>query len=139
MREFSIIDHTADTGIDCRADSIEELFRSAAEGLRYILLGDVDIRCKITRKLELNSESTETLIREWLAELLYLFESDGFIPVKCEFDCLGSTDLVAHLSGEMYDPKRHRVQTEVKAITWHELRVECGGDGIYRARAIFDL
>ena len=139
MRAFSIVEHTADAGIDCWADSLDELFRAAAEGLRFILLGDIPAGESAARKLELNADSPEALIREWLAELLYLFESEGLVFGSCEFEYLDDLRLVANLKGEIYDSARHKLLTEVKAVTWHGLKVERGADGIYKARVIFDL
>lgn len=139
MRAFSIVEHTADTGIDCRADSLAGLFLVAAEGLRFVLLGDIPAGESAVRKLSLSEDSPVALIREWLAELLYLFESEGFVFGACEFSYLDDNRLAAGIYGEKYDPAVHAAQAEVKAVTWHGLKVERGKDGIYRARVIFDL
>ncbi len=51
-------------------------------------------------------------------------------------ECEGK--LVAELSGEPFDQRRHRLRQEVKAVTYHQLAVEpvLGG---WRARVVFDI
>lgn len=78
------------------------------------------------------------LVVAFLSELLTLEEADGFLARKIEVAVEGDppTALVAHLHGEPFDPQRHRGRTEVKAITYHDLRFDPGRG---TARVIVDI
>jgi SHS2 domain-containing protein len=45
---------------------------------------------------------------------------------------------VLNLIGEQFDPRRHVMLTELKAVTYHQLNVE-GAEGGWKARIVFDV
>jgi len=78
------------------------------------------------------------LVVAYLTELLLLEAADGFVGRTIRVHALGEppTSLVASLTGERFDPLRHRAGIEVKAITLHELRFDPTAG---RARVIVDI
>ena len=74
---------------------------------------------------------------DWLAELLYVVVTRRV--VFAEFDCrVGPAGLEATARGEPIDATRHDLDVEIKAITYHGLKVEQDADG-WLAEVIVDL
>ena len=80
-----------------------------------------------TVRLAVVGRKLDELMRDWLAELLYLCDARRLL--FCRFDVsVGPEGLRAEAQGEPIDPQRHELDMEVKAVTWHGLKVERAGD-----------
>jgi len=135
---FDIIDHTADVGITAYGEDIKQLFCNAALALFSLMTDVQSIRGKIQHRVEINSESRDNLLVEWLNELIYLFDAEHLLFNHFEIESLDNNQLKATCYGEKLDPARHRIKTGVKAATYYMLEVarDCKG---YRGQVIFDI
>jgi SHS2 domain-containing protein len=86
----------------------------------------------------LTAESLEALFVEWLRELLYLFYGKKKLFCVFEITELKETSLAVSCWGERYDPRRHILLSEIKAVTYHELAIRRSESG-WVAQAIFDI
>lgn len=135
---YRIIEHSADTGIEVRAPSLEKLFEDAAAGTLE-LLGLEKVRHRSERTLHVKgSPQKELLIKDFLAELLALFDVERFAPGKVEVQEIGEDIVKATVRGEALQPDRHRPEREIKAVTYHGLEVTEDEEG-WKTRIIFDL
>lgn len=135
---FELFDHTADLGIRVRSPTLPDLFQESALALTHCLIeSPVHVREQATAQISLKSADTELLLFDWLSELLYRFETKGFLLARSEVQ-LTASSLQATLHGESIDARRHRHAHEVKAITYHGLRVE-SSDGGWLAEVIVDI
>ena len=84
------------------------------------------------------SSDREALAVDWLNDLLFRYEAEGFLPKEFEVsvDQTG-TALEARCTGERADPARHRLGTAVKAATYHALKVSEGGE--CRVQVVLDI
>ena len=137
-KTFEIIDHTADVGIIAYGSSIEQLFSHAALALFSLITKLEDIEEKIRRNLEISSRDKDSLLVEWLNELIYLFDVEQILFHRFEIESLDHNQLKATCYGEKFDSSRHRIKTGVKAATYHMLEIEENGQG-YKAQVIFDI
>jgi len=135
---FELFEHTADLGLRVRAKTLEVLFAEAARGLLAMLVANPDaVRPLQTRTVSLTADDPSYLLFDWLTELLYAFESDRLL--LAEFDVqINENQLTATCRGEPMDPSRHHMEHEVKAITYHGLKVEQTADG-WEAEIIVDI
>lgn len=135
---FETFDHTADLGLRVKAPDLPELFREAGRGLTSILVDNpADVVAKETAEVNLSGTDADYLLFDWLTELLYRFETTGFLASR--FDVrLTDEGLSATIAGEPADGDRHQLAHEVKAITYHQLEVTQEGDG-WAARLIVDI
>jgi SHS2 domain-containing protein len=136
---FELFDHTADLGLRVRAASLEELLAEAGRGLQAMLVANPSaVRPVQTRTIELAAGEASYLLFDWLSELLYAFESDKLL--LSEFNVkIADGRLTATCRGEPMDESRHEMDHEVKAITYHHLRVEQLPDGSWFAEVIVDI
>jgi SHS2 domain-containing protein len=135
---FETFDHTADLGLRIVAPNETALFEEAARALYSILIENVEAVCPETA-LELAISGTEAdyLLFDWLSELLYRYEREGFLAAEIAVTRTAE-GLTARLRGERADPARHVVSHEVKAVTYHQLRVAQTPDG-WEAELIVDI
>lgn len=135
---FEIFSHTADLGLRIRAADREALFADAARALFSVIVANLDeVRPTEEVVLEVAGRDLEYLFVDWLHELLFVFESRRLLlsEFAVRFDSRG---LRAVVRGEPIDPERHNLEHEVKAITYHGLRVSQTTEG-WEAEVIIDI
>ena len=135
---FREIEHTADIGIEVEADTPSELFRRAGLALFSLMVSLEGVEAREEREETVRAEGWGDLLHDWLSRLLHSFLQDGFIAATITIEELDSTRLRARLVGEKLDYKRHNFETEIKAVTYHQLSVTCE-NGRWQARVIFDV
>ncbi len=119
---YEVFDHTADTGITAYGASADEIFENAAYGM-FALMTDVD-RGRPVGEVRVEAEAHDhgSLLEDWLSELLFIHEAENVF--FAEFDvAIEGFRLTAKARGEAVNPGRHRLQAQVKAVTYHMLEV----------------
>lgn len=135
---YEIFEHTADLGIRAQADSLNELFADAARGLFSVMIENLPaVRAVEEVAIRLSGNDIEELFHDWLAELLFTFNARRMVLAEFRVQ-ISSTDLTATVFGEPIDPNRHKIDAEVKAITWCGLKVEHQPDG-WLAEVVVDI
>ena len=134
-----VYEHTADLGLRIRSASLAALFAEAGTAIFELMVENMnDVQPLTKRQLHIQQPVTELLFFDWLNELLYL--SDAEQLVLCHFDVsINNNVLDAVVSGEPRDEARHQLDHEVKAITYHQLKVEQEPDGQWLAEVILDI
>jgi SHS2 domain-containing protein len=118
-----IFDHTADLGLRVQAETYEALCSEAAQGLAEVIAGgSAVIHPAVVETLFVVGDDPTWLLVDLLAELLAAFELRRMLFVDCRVSRT-EMGLQADCRGERFDPARHQLAHEVKAITQHELRV----------------
>ena len=135
---YEPIDHTGDLGMRVFGGDLRELFAHAAWGLFDLMTDAERIEPRIGRDLTVEAADLEDLLVRWLGELLYAYDTDRFLAVNAAFHTLEPTRLHATLNGESFDASRHLIDTEIKAVTYHQIAVERVDTG-WQAQVIFDI
>lgn len=137
-RRYEILEHPSDVGIDARGGSLQEAFEEAARGLMAIILDPGTVRPLTAVPVSINASDREQLLFRWLSEILFLYDGKRFPCAEFSIHELGPTWLVATVRGEELDTIRHHTRLDVKAVTYHQLRVqEAVGDS--RVRFFLDI
>jgi SHS2 domain-containing protein len=135
---YETFEHTADLGLRVRAANLETLFVDAGRGLTSIIVANLDaVRPVCEISLSVPGTQTDELLFDWLSELLYLFETRHLLLTDFEVR-IDEAGLRATARGEEADDDRHQLEHEVKAITYHGLKVE-PADGGWLAEVIVDI
>jgi SHS2 domain-containing protein len=131
-------DHTADLGLRVRAATLDALFAEAAEALFSVIVENLgDVAAVAPVEVDLKETDRELLLFDWLKELLYRFDAEHLLFSRFEVK-VRSDGLTGVAWGEKLDPERHEPGHEVKAITYHGLKVEQTADG-WLAEVIVDI
>ena len=135
---YEPLSHTGDLGMVVYGQDLPELFAHAAWAMFDLMSDATTIRPRQTMTLSVSATDLEDLLVRWLSELLYLYDTQHLLFCACTFATLEPTHLVATVAGEPLDPERHPIDTEIKAVTYHQLAVAQVA-GRWQARVIFDL
>ena len=143
--DFRYLDHTADLEFIAYGKSPNECFENAGCALFSAILGVgkeeiLEMSGKEVKEIELEASELEILLHDWLAELLFLFDVDRmvFTYFRVGISHNGGYKLTASANYESFDPDRHHIQTEVKAVTYHNMEVKQDGD-LWTARVVCDI
>ena len=135
---YETFEHTADLGLRVRAADLETLFIEAGRGLTSMIVANLDeVRPVCEISLSVPGTQPDELLFDWLSELLYLFETRHLLLTNFEVQ-IDERGLRATARGEEADDNRHLLEHEVKAITYHGLKVE-PADGGWLAEIIVDI
>jgi protein archease len=137
---YEYFDHTADVGIRLKAVDLETLLNDAGIALFSLIvdnLAQVQPREEVEIDVAGSVSEADYLLFDWLNELLRQFEETTL--VFCRFEVMLSADGIAATGfGEPLDPDRHGLGNEVKAVTYHRLRVEQTPEG-WEGEVILDI
>jgi SHS2 domain-containing protein len=135
---YETFEHTADLGLRVRAPDLDTLFAEAAACLFSAVVEDLATVRPLQRiDLKIDGADREYLLFDWLRELLYRFDSQRLLFGRFEVR-VQQAGLEGSAWGEPFDPARHALAHEVKAITYHGLKVERMADG-WLAEVIVDI
>ena len=136
-KDFEIVDHTADVGIIAYGADISQAFANAARALFSLITELDDVAEVLHRDTELTASDEESLLVQWLNELIYLFDVENIIFKRFDITELNNTQLKARGYGEKVNNSKHELKTGVKAATYHMLKVEKNNG--YQAQVLFDI
>ena len=144
-------DHPSDIGLAARADSLGELMEALAEGLAGEICDRDQVRAAETRPLEVSAEAEaaarpdyEALAVDFLTAVMNLIQVRHFMVREVSVQMPNAerppsaVPLIARLTGEPYDPDRHEIKVEIKAVTYHQLTIKQEG-GQWVGRVIVDI
>jgi SHS2 domain-containing protein len=135
---YETFEHTADLGLRIRAADLDTLFAEAARALFSVIVEDLDsVRPVEQFEVRLPPDENEFLLFDWLRQLLAHFDARHVLFSRFTVH-VGEDGLSGTAWGEPLDPARHVLDHEVKAITYHGLRVEQQGGG-WLAEMIVDI
>ena len=141
MKEFEILEHTADIGIAAYGKTKREVFINAAKGMFEIIAGETkNLKENFYDKIKLEADNLEGLLFAWLNELLYISETKLVILNKFEIKDLSNNKIGAEVRGMKINPPSVKIKKEIKAVTYHRLEIKKDEEsGLWRARVIFDI
>jgi SHS2 domain-containing protein len=137
-KKFSLIDHTADIGLKVYGVDEKELFVNAASGMFNLITALKKITPTISFTLSLKANSKEDLLVEWLRELLYYYNVKEMLFSSFIIEEFSPTALKAKVKGEKIDLAKHSIRTEIKAVTFHQLKIE-KKKNYWQTQIIFDV
>lgn len=138
MQRYEVTPHTAEIGIKAYGKDLKELFNNSAFGM-FDIIADLDgLTSSVTQPIEATAANKEELLVAWLGELLYNFYTKQIIFFDFSIEKLDDKHLSAKAFGRHVGENRNRLKTEIKAVTYHELKIEETQDG-YTTTLIFDV
>jgi SHS2 domain-containing protein len=141
MGTYQQIDHTADIALQISANSLEDLYITAAAGWRAVVLEETNFLDTEFKNIELPADSKEELLVNFISELNYLLYVKKWIcsnVAKLEIVMTKyNLKLFAELTGEPFRSDVHEIRTEIKAVTYHHLQIK-KIDEKYETKLIFD-
>ena len=143
VKAYEIIDHTADVGLKVYGKTLSELFENAALGMFSIIAGKdllASSRPSTKKKIQIKKqvETYEELLVEWLGEILYIFNKEQILFKSFKILQMSLQGIRGEASGERIDFSKAPLETEIKAVTFHGLKIEQDKTG-FSTTIIFDV
>lgn len=133
---------TADVAFEATASTIEEMFIAAADATMNVMIDDLEqIQSRIKRSFKSRAQDLETLLFEFLQELIFLKDAEQLLTKVESLEIKQENNgfvLYAVVSGEKIDMTRHALNADVKAVTYHRFSVVRQKDG-WRAEVVLDV
>lgn len=127
--------------MDLWAPDAEGLFAAAADALTETITDPLGVEPRTRVTASLGAADLDLLLADWVSELVYRFDAFQWLTRRAQVTLARRADrwtMQARMDGEPRDPARHPLKVLVKAVTYHELRVEQTADG-WRARMVLDI
>lgn len=132
----------ADVAFDAWAGTLEDLFRDAARATVQVMAENLEgIRATQTVELKLSQENEEMLLFDFLNELIFYKDARRLLLLPAELTISrgdGRVELRGTLQGEEIAPIRHKMSTDVKAVTMLRYAVKKTGEG-WHATVVLDV
>lgn len=134
---FDILEHTADTGFRTRGADLKELFGNCALALIAVSTDPKDVQPRNAYPLAAAGEDLESLLVNWLNEVLYYLDAERIIFNRFEIREISPREVKAIAWGEPRDDLRHPPRVVVKGVTYHQLAIKPSADGVGWVAEVF--
>lgn len=138
-KKYQLLEHTADICVKVFGEDLKALFCNCALALFDIIARKKRVTTSPAKRIltiRKNAENLEELLISWLSELISLSDAHGLIFEKFKISELSDKKIVASVTGSKRE--NFRIKTEIKAATYHELKIEKTKSG-WQAKVIFDV
>ena len=138
VKNYELLEHTADIGIRVKASDLAGLFKSAGLAITDISAEKLKTQYPEKHKIVIDqkAENVEELFVNWLNELLSASAAEGLIFEDIRINQINDNFIDAIAVGS--DIRNYKVNTEIKAATYHQLKVQ-KTDLLWQAEVIFDV
>ena len=116
----------------------KEAFANAARALFYLIVELETIEPRETVSVQAQGSDAESVLVNWLGELLFLHDAEGWLFRDFEIVEFQDHSVTALAYGERFQAGRHQTKALVKAITYHQLALEKTPQG-WRAQVYVDI
>lgn len=137
---FRYLDHMTDAVIEAYGANLAEAFEQAARGLNDTMVDLRTVEPKSEVTISAAGHDMYSLLFDWLDKVMLLLVADGMVmsEFKVEICRTGGFSLKALARGENLDLRRHKYKVEIKAVTYHEMKIEEDATGA-TVRFLLDL
>ena len=132
---FRWVEHTAELGLELLAPTRERIFEEGFAALAELLGEGAEAGGdEASQRVEIEASDGATLLADWLAELAFLAETRGLVPVALAELDVAEASLRATVRGRLAHPDHL-----VKAVTYHGLSLAADSAGHWRGTVVFDV
>jgi SHS2 domain-containing protein len=135
---FEVFEHTADIGVRVFGGNLLELLKNAALALMSLIVESGAVRPAEEVPITAEAETGEELLIKMLSEILYLHQVRKMVFCEAEIELIDGYKLRGVLRGENIDPERHELLLDIKAATYHNLKIQRVNDRLM-AEVVFDI
>jgi len=140
MKKFDFIDiTTADVAFVAYGKDLNELFADAALAMFEVMINTKQVKPKILRKIKVEGNDLESLMFNWLNELLLYVDSENLVFSDFKVK-VGEKkfSLSAECKGEKINREKHETRNGVKSATMHKMEIKKERN-IWKAQVILDI
>ncbi|RXA21319.1 archease [Methanosarcina sp. MSH10X1] len=141
-KQYEYLEHTADIKFRAYGRTLEEVFENSALAMFNVIINTEKVSGNTPKEIYLRSPDLESLLVDWLSELLYVFEVDEIVFREFRVEKISEEDgeysITAKALGEEFYPESHPFETEIKAVTYNQLEITKTDEG-WKAQIVVDI
>ncbi|MEK6825676.1 MAG: archease [Nanoarchaeota archaeon] len=116
---FTFLEHTADIKIKITGSTLNEIFEHAVQAIAHYTNSGSPITSKKGKVIEVQGTDTQSLLANFIDELLYQIDAEHFVTAKASV-LLRGNNLKAEIFGD--DTKNYHL-THIKAATYADMEI----------------
>lgn len=136
--DYEILNHTADICIRVYGKSLDRLFKNSARAMMELITDREKINPSQEIEIEVRGETKEELLVHWLQEILFLHEVKKMVFKDFRLNLISETHAKGKAIGEKIDIDKHELSFDIKAVTYHNLKIEPINDKL-KVDIVFDV
>lgn len=138
QKNYRITTHQNELAVRIVGNSQADLFANSGLAL-FDVMADIDkINAAERLSLEVEGSDRDDLMVNWIRELLYLYQSSGYLLKEFKINEVKDTLVKAEVAGEKIDPDRHEIKQEIATVAFHKSRMQKTGNQ-WIAQVIFEI
>lgn len=135
MKKFEFLEHTADIKFRAFGKDVEEVFENVVLAISEIISRENEIKSKNKKQIEVEGHDKESLLYNFIEELLYLLEVEKFVVSNAKVS-IKDDKLEAYIYGDYV--KNYKNLDHIKSPTYHEMYVKKIKNG-WGAQVVVDV
>lgn len=135
MEKYKILEHPADLKIEIYGRTKKELFSNAVLAMNEGLEVEFGRSKSEIRNIKIKSLDLESLLVDFLNEVLYLIQVNKEVYNQVRF--IKFTD--EKIKAELFGYKLKRINQDIKAVTYYDLKISQRKDNSWKAIVVFDI
>lgn len=138
QKRYRMTTRQSELALKVFGNSQADLFTNSAFALFDVMTDIGKIELEEHLPLEVEGVDRDDLMVNWMRELLYLFQGSGYLLKEFQIHEAKDTLVRAEVSGEKLDPDRHEIKTDIRAVVYHQSRMQKTGEQ-WTAQVIFEI
>jgi len=135
--KYKFLQHTADAKFQAFGKTLGEAFANAALAMFAVMFDPADVKPKIEREIKTEGKDEKALLYNWLEELLYLLDTEGFLLSRVKKITIKGKVLEAVVAGDLV-ANGYKTHGDVKAVTYNEMDIKKEKDKVI-AQVVVDI
>ncbi|MER3446769.1 MAG: hypothetical protein C4291_07970 [Candidatus Dadabacteria bacterium] len=136
--DYEILDHTADICVRVYGRSLDDLLRNAARAMMELITDREKVDPSQEIEFKARGETDEEILVHWLDEILFIHHVKKMVFRNFESHPVSKTEIQGKAIGENIDMERHEIRLDIKAATYHNLKIERVDDRL-KVDIVFDI
>jgi SHS2 domain-containing protein len=137
-KKYRILNRSSDLAAKIYGGSQTDLFANAGHALFELITDMEKVQVTESLPLEVDGVDRDDLMVNWVRELLYLYQGSGYLLKEFKIVEVKDDHVRAEVRGEKFDPDRHEIKQEIKAVAYHQSRMDKTGNE-WTAQVLFQL
>ncbi len=135
---YHLTDHSADIGIHVVSPTLNALFEDAAMAMFDQLTEIQSVSAAERRTVRIQGDDLPDLMVNWLREALFCWTGQEMLMKSATITFVSEAELEAEIWLESYNPDKHLLKHEIKAVTYYDLHVTQCTEG-WETTIVFDV
>ena len=123
-KNYRFVEHTADIAIEVTGDDLKSLFLNCGYALFDVLYQKKSVTGAKKYRIKAVGDNNEELLINFLRELFFKFAIYKVVLSEITEITLADNEISATVIGEDYNAKKHKTNLEIKAVTYHNVKIE---------------